>query len=154
MTVMPGLGSRAMLTLMKSRSVQPAVGLLMLLAVLAPGAARAADGVIDRWYKALLAVDRPTLTELLADNAVIRLEDLGITQTKTEFITSMDEWQQAVTGADIKYRVESEDGASTTVLACYDFPDNDILMRETFVTAGGRISESIQGTVAESCAGY
>lgn len=154
MTVMPCLGGHAMLTRMKSQSKRPAAVLLMLLAVLAPGVARADDGVIDRWYKALLAVDRPALTELLADNAVIRLEDLGITQSKTEFIASMDEWQQAVTGADIKYRVESENGASTTVLACYDFPDNDILMRETFVTAGGRISESIQGTVAETCADY
>lgn len=147
-------GRCAIMDRMKTRSLRPAAALLLLFSALAPGTARTDDGIIDRWYKALLAVDRPALTDLLADDAVIRLEDLGITQTKAEFIASMDEWEQAVTGADIRYRVESRDGASTTVLACYDFPENDILMRETFVAAGNRIAESIQGTVAESCAGY
>lgn len=129
-----------------------ACALVALLCLAAPS--RAEDPVVDRWYAALLAVDRAALTELLADDAIIKLDDLGIEQSKAEFIASMDEWQQAATGAQIRYRVESVDGVVTTVLACYDFPDNDIMMRETFVIAGGRITENDQVTVDESCSGY
>jgi hypothetical protein len=40
------------------------------------------------------------------------------------------------------------------VLACYDFPSNDALMRETFTVAGGRIAASTQTAVAQDCSAY
>lgn len=115
--------------------------------------AGAQEGVIDRWYAALLAVDRVGLTELLADDTTIRLEDLGVSQTKSEFIASMDEWEAAAAGAAIRHKVENEDGGATTVLACYDFPDNDALMRETFVVRDGRITRNTQVSVGDGCEG-
>ena len=116
--------------------------------------ASADETVIQRWYEALLAVDRVGLSAVLAEDARIRLDDLGIEQTKAEFIASMDEWQGAVAGAQIRHKVEAAQGKMTTVVACYDFPQNDILMRETFSISDGLITENTQATVAEDCASY
>ena len=116
--------------------------------------AHADEAVVARWYLALQTVDRATLSELLAENAFIRLDDLGITRDKSAFLSSMDQWQQTVLGAEIRHKVEGVEGAVTTVLACYDFPENDILMRENFVIADGKISENMQATIADNCSGF
>ncbi|TPI55385.1 MULTISPECIES: nuclear transport factor 2 family protein [unclassified Mesorhizobium] len=118
-------------------------------------AARADDGaIISRWYSALLVADRTELSDLLADNVRIELDDLGIVQGKQEFIASLDEWKGAVAGAAIRHRIEKNEGGVTTVIACYDFPDNDMLMHETFAIAGDRITASTQKALAESCEAY
>lgn len=113
----------------------------------------AQESVVDRWYDALLVADRAALSELLARDATIRLDDLGVTQTKEEFIASMDEWQTAVKGAKIRHRVESEMGDTVAVLTCYDFPNNDMTMRETFTTKDGLIVANTQMTIGEDCDG-
>ena len=118
-------------------------------------AARADDGaIISRWYSALLIADRTELADLLADDVRIKLDDLGIVQSKQEFIASLDEWKGAVAGAAIRHRIEKSEGGVTTVIACYDFPDNDMLMQETFAISGNRITASSQAALAESCEGY
>ncbi|MGX5801507.1 nuclear transport factor 2 family protein [Bradyrhizobium sp. Arg314] len=117
--------------------------------------ASADDGaIIDRWYSALLVADRGELAELLADDVRMTLDDIGVVQTKQDFIASIDEWQGAVAGAAIRHRIEKSENGQTTVLACYDFPKNDTLMRETFSVAGGRITASTQRAVAQDCSGY
>ena len=117
--------------------------------------ASADDGaIIDRWYSALLVADRTELSELLADDVRMKLDDIGVIQTKQDFIDSIDEWQGAVAGAEIRHRIEKSENGQTTVLACYDFPSNDTLMRETFTVAGGRITASTQTAVAQDCSGY
>jgi hypothetical protein len=117
--------------------------------------ARADDGaIISRWYSALLGADRTELSDLLADDARIRLDDLGVEQSKQEFIASMEEWQGAVAGAAIRHRIEKTEGGVTTVIACYDFPNNDMLMQETFAVTDNLIIASSQATIAESCDGY
>ncbi|WP_246676596.1 nuclear transport factor 2 family protein [Mesorhizobium sp. B1-1-5] len=117
--------------------------------------ASADDGaIIDRWYSALLAADRTELSELLADDVRMKLDDIGVVQTKQDFIASIDEWQGAVAGAAIRHRIEKSKNGETTVLACYDFPSNDMLMRETFTIAGGRIIASTQTAVAQDCSAY
>lgn len=127
---------------------------LLALAVMRVTPGVADEAVIERWYNSLLAVDRPGLTALLAENARINLTDLGVEQTKAEFIASMDEWEGAVAGSTIRHRVEAMDGNTTTVVACYDFPANDILMRETFRIENGLIAENTQSTMAETCVSY
>jgi len=118
-------------------------------------AARADDGaIISRWYSALLVADRTELSELLADDARIRLDDLGIEQNKQEFIAAMDEWQGAVAGAAIRHRIEKAESGVTTVIACYDFPNNDLLMQETFAVTDNRITANSQATIAENCDGF
>ncbi|TIX06001.1 MAG: nuclear transport factor 2 family protein, partial [Mesorhizobium sp.] len=113
------------------------------------------DGaLIDRWYSALLVADRTELSDLLADDVRIKLDDLGVVQTKQEFIASIDDWQGAVAGAAIRHRIEKSEAGVTTVIACYDFPNNDMLMHETFSVAGNRITASTQAAIAESCEAY
>ncbi|MER8526023.1 MULTISPECIES: nuclear transport factor 2 family protein [unclassified Mesorhizobium] len=117
--------------------------------------ARADDSaIIDRWYSALLVADRTELSDLLADNVRIKLDDLGVVQSKQEFIASIAEWQDAVAGAEIRHRIEKTEGGVTTVIACYDFPSNDMLMQETFAIANDQISASSQAAIAENCDGY
>ena len=117
--------------------------------------ASADDGaIIDRWYSALLVADRTELSELLADDVRMKLNDIGVVQTKQDFIASIDEWQGAVAGATIRHRIEKSENGEITVLACYDFPSNDMLMRETFTVAGGRITASTQTAVAQDCSAY
>lgn len=124
----------------------------LLMAILA---ARADDGaIIGRWYSALLVADRTELSDLLADDVRIKLDDLGIVQSKQEFIASIDEWKGAVAGAEIRHRIEKSEGGVTTVIACYDFPNNDMLMQETFAVTGNRITASSQAAIAENCNGY
>ncbi|MEQ1953745.1 nuclear transport factor 2 family protein [Mesorhizobium sp. CN2-181] len=110
--------------------------------------------VVEEWYAALAVADRSKLESLLAPNARIRLGDLGIEQTKAEFVDSLDEWEAAVKGATIRHRIESGDGAVTTVIACYDFPANDVLLRENFRIEAGLILENSQDAIAESCESY
>ncbi|MER8435325.1 nuclear transport factor 2 family protein [Mesorhizobium sp. M1312] len=117
--------------------------------------ARADDSaLIGRWYAALLVADRTELSDLLADDVRIKLDDLGVVQTKQEFIASIDDWKGAVAGAEIRHRIEKTEGGVTTVVACYDFPNNDMLMQETFAIADNRITASSQATIAENCDGY
>lgn len=117
--------------------------------------ARADDGaLIGRWYAALLVADRTELSDLLADDVRIKLDDLGVVQTKQEFIASIDDWKGAVAGAEIRHRIEKTEGGVTTVIACYDFPNNDMLMQETFAIADNRITASSQAAIAETCDGY
>lgn len=122
--------------------------------LLAAGGARADNQVIERWYAALLTADRDTLAELLSDDARISLDDLDVIQDKQEFLDSMDEWENAVAGASIRHRVEKQDEGVTTVMVCYDFPDNRMLMQETFAVSDGRIMASSQAEVADNCDGY
>ena len=136
------------------RNVRPVVfaAAALLIAIIA---ARADDGaIISRWYSALLVADRTELADLLADDVRIKLEDLGVVQSKQEFIAALDEWKGAVAGAAIRHRIEKSEGGVTTVIACYDFPDNDMLMQETFAVTDNRITASSQAAIAENCEGY
>lgn len=118
-------------------------------------AARADDGaIISRWYSALLVADRTELSDLLSDDVRIQLDDLGIVQSKQEFIASIDEWKGAAAGAAIRHRIEKSEGGVTTVVACYDFPNNDMLMQETFAVTDNRITASSQAAIAENCDGF
>jgi hypothetical protein len=117
--------------------------------------ARADDSaLISRWYSALLVADRTELADLLADDVRIKLDDLGIMQSKQEFIASLDEWKGAVAGAEIRHRIAKSEGGVTTVIACYDFPGNDILMQETFAVTDDHITASSQAAIAENCDGF
>ncbi|RWF77353.1 MAG: nuclear transport factor 2 family protein [Mesorhizobium sp.] len=136
---------------MACRSIAVAAAALLFSVI----SARADDGaLIGRWYAALLVADRTELSDLLADDVRIKLDDLGVVQTKQEFIASIDDWQGAVAGAEIRHRIEKTEGGVTTVIACYDFPNNDALMQETFAIADNRITASSQAAIAENCDAY
>jgi hypothetical protein len=102
----------------------------------------------------LVAANEDGLAKILSDKAVIKLVDIGATQSKTEFLGTMSEWRIAIAGGGIRHKVEKTEGDVTTVLACYDFAENDILLRETFKIDDGVITENTQSRVAEDCDAY
>jgi hypothetical protein len=110
--------------------------------------------VIDGWYRALSSVDRAALGGLLADDARITLGDLDIEQNKTEFIASLDEWEDAMRGSTLRHAIQSDSAGLVTVLVCYTFASNETLTREVFGFAGALIRTSEQETVSDSCAGF
>ncbi|RWP64036.1 nuclear transport factor 2 family protein [Mesorhizobium sp.] len=136
---------------MACRSIALAAAAL-LFSVISAGADDGA--LISRWYAALLVADRTELSDLLADDVRIKLDDLGVVQTKQEFIASIDDWEGAVAGAEIRHRIEKTEGGVITVIACYDFPNNDVLMQETFAIVDNRITASSQAAIAENCDSY
>jgi hypothetical protein len=136
------------------RSFRMLLVVAALLSALAPALAAGNDDTITRWYSMLVAANEDGLASLLSDKAAIKLEDIGITQNKSEFLGTMGEWRIAIAGGGIRHKVEKTDGDVTTVLACYDFAENDILIRETFKIDGGLISENTQARVADDCKAF
>jgi hypothetical protein len=118
--------------------------------------------LIDRWYAALSTVNRAEFAALLGDDAKITLDDLSITQTKAEFIVSLDEWEGANKGATIRHSVsrliehtlKSGTGTILSILVCYKFPSNEMLTQEDFAVEGDKIISSEQKTIADSCATF
>jgi hypothetical protein len=118
--------------------------------------------LIDRWYAALSTVNRAEFAALLGDDTKITLDDLSITQTKAEFIESLDEWEQANKGATIQHSVshliehtlKSGNGTILSILVCYKFPSNEMLTQEDFAVEGDKIISSEQKTVADNCTNF
>lgn len=132
-------------------SIRTALAAVAIALLFVLGAVRADDQVIERWYDALLRADRSALAELLSEDARISLDDLDIVQNKEEFLESMDEWESAVAGGTIRHRLEKEDDGVATVIVCYDFPGNRMLMQETFAISEGRITAGSQAEIADTC---
>lgn len=111
----------------------------------------AVNTLVERWYNALTTGDRQAFSELLSDDATILLEDLELEQTKAEFLESLDEWENAMRGSTITHHVEKIDAAGATVLVCYRFPSNELFGRDSFRVANGKITESAQSSIGETC---
>ena len=128
-------------------------GILVLAALISTNAfaGEAEKAIADKWYAALSSINRTDVAALLADNAKITLGDLDVEQTKTEFLTSLDEWEDAMKGSTIRHAVETDADGVLTMLVCYKFPENETLGRESFKFEAGQIIESNQETVAETC---
>jgi hypothetical protein len=135
-------------------SLRIVLAAVALLPSLAPCRAGAPDETIGRWYAMLIAANEDGLAKLLSDDAKIRLTGIDMTQTKAQFLGTMSEWRIAIAGGGIRHKLEKTEGDTSTVRACYDFADNDILMRETFRIVGGLIVENTQTEIGDSCDAY
>jgi len=107
---------------------------------------------VERWFGALGSVNRRDFNELIADDTIIVLKDLGVKQSKSEFIAALDEWEKATRDANIVYRYESIDANSASVLVCYRFTSNEQLNLESFTYSNGQITGSIQEFKSVDCA--
>lgn len=129
--------------------------LLCVFALLVCTSAYAQDdqqGVLKSWYQALLPVDRDTISSLLTDDAMVELKDYDIVQSKSEFIDSLDSWEEAIEGGSFRFKMK--DGNSdkfTTAVVCYTFSSNELMTEETFKFSDGKIMNSVQVTIAEDC---
>lgn len=110
--------------------------------------------VLDRWYAELQTGDDAAISAMLSDDAVIVLEDIGVEQTKAEFLDSLEEWRDAINGGSIAWKLESAEGNSATALACYRFPDSEMEVRETFTFSGDQIARSVQTEAGQACEGF
>jgi hypothetical protein len=102
---------------------------------------------VSAWYVALKKADAAGFAALLSDKAVIDLKQLGVTQTKAEFIESLDAWKDAVAGAEISVSAE----ADGSFAVCYKFPSNERLNREQFEIVDGKVTRQTQEMIAETC---
>ena len=129
---------------------------LLACAMLLPVSARASleTDILDRWYALLGKADATGLAGMLAPKAKITLEDIGTTQTKAEFIDSIDAWGEAIDGGSIRYRIEATAAGTATALVCYRFASNDLLTKEVFRIVSGLITRSVQTKVAENLPGF
>ncbi|MDP3523873.1 MAG: nuclear transport factor 2 family protein [Hoeflea sp.] len=134
------------------RATFPLIPIVALAAWISPAGAQ--TNLLDRWYTAMFDVNRAAIADLLADDAVIKLEDLGVTKTKAEFIAALDEWEEIVKTANLAWQLEEgavADESSSTVLVCYQFPDKEVMIREVFGFGDGKIASSVQSTASDNC---
>lgn len=111
--------------------------------------------VLKSWYQALSPIDRELISSLLLKDAVVELKDYDLVQNKSEFIDALDSWEDAIEGGSIRYKLKDmagDDGMAAVV--CYRFSSNQLMTEETFYFSDGKISKSIQITIADDCAGF
>ncbi|GEM_PF-1690406 len=106
---------------------------------------------ISDWYEALRQSDEGAFDTLLADTATIELKDIGITQTKNEFIQALDEWSELNGNAIFLTRLKAASENNIVVDVCYRFDFNEMQMQEAFLVDGNLITKSIQEKVSDSC---
>ncbi|MBO6554441.1 MAG: hypothetical protein JJ926_14330 [Roseitalea sp.] len=140
--------------------------IVSLVMVLAGGLSAAHAGQVDAvaavngWYASLLpGQDAQAMAAragtLLAEGAVIDLRDLGITQTREEYLESLDVWADAVAGGTVAHRIEPGfDESSVSATVCFRFADNEVLNRETFAIEQGLIVNALFEQIADDCAGF
>ena len=128
--------------------------LACLLSFIAASRAESADETITRWYTLLVAANEEGLAKLLSDDVRIKLVGVDVTRSKPQFLGTLSEWRIAIAGGGVRHKLEKTEGDVTTVRACYDFAENDILMRETFRIADGLIVENTQTEIAGDCDAY
>ena len=125
-----------------------------------PGVASASDrsaAAVGEFYEAVRTADADKLAGVLADDAVIRLGDLGFDMTGEEFIGSMAEWEAVA--KDMTMRVKPDPDTADTDetlvrLVCYEFPANTSMTRETTTVVDGMITANMQDEIAEDCEGF
>jgi len=138
-------------------AIRSLVSVLIFGLLLSISSAGAQSSLLDRWYTALFDVNRVAIADLLTEDAVINLEDLGVTQTKAEFIEALDEWEEVVKDANLAWQLEEgteADATQASVLVCYQFPDNEMMIREVFAFRDGKIASSVQTTAGDSCENF
>jgi hypothetical protein len=109
---------------------------------------------VQAWFVALTKVAHPGFNKLIAEDAKIELRDLGIIQTRQEFLDSLDEWEDATKGAILLTQMVSSENGMDIVRVCYRFENNEQLNRETYHYAAGKITLVIQELISSECEGF
>jgi hypothetical protein len=120
-------------------------------------AARADEAamLMERWYESLAAADGEALAAIMDENAEVVLNDIGIVQTKGEFLESMTEWGDAIDGGSISHKITGGSLVSgLTLHVCYRFTSGEQLNSEVFSFNRGLVSRSEQTKTADDCSGF
>lgn len=111
--------------------------------------------VLKSWYQALSPVDHDIISNLLTEDAMVELKDYDIVQSKSEFIDSLDSWEDAIDGGSIKYKMkDTASDQAMIAIVCYTFSSNALMTEEIFKFSNGKIMNSIQVTIAEDCTNF
>ena len=137
---------------------RPALASILLFTMVASSPALATEDIIveppqqvERWFAALGSVSRRDFKELIADDAIIALRDLGVEQTKDEFIAALPQWARATRKANIIYRYETIEDGEASALVCYRFKSNEQLNVESFTFNAEQITGSVQEAKGDNC---
>ena len=106
---------------------------------------------VNRWYVALRTVERPVFYELMPAGAIIDLKSLGVEQDRTEFIESLDYWEDVAGDLLISKTIISSSDEKVVVDVCYRLPTESFTNRETFLFDGERIVRQIQEKLRSGC---
>ena len=109
---------------------------------------------VRAWFVALTKVTHPGFKKLIDEDAKIELRDLGIIQTRQEFLDSLDEWEDATKGAILLTQMISSREGTDIVRVCYRFENNEQLNRETYQYADGKITSVVQELISKECEGF
>ena len=112
------------------------------------------SGEVQAWFVALTKVTHPGFKKLIAEGAKIELRDIGIIQTRQEFLDSLDEWEDTTKGAILLTQMISSKDGTDIVRVCYRFENNEQLNRETYHYADGKITSVIQELISKECEGF
>lgn len=105
------------------------------------------------FYEALRNSDRAMMGVILSDEVVIVLQDIGIEQSKMEFIAALDEWESLSEDLTIDVTLLESDTNAVTVEVCYDMGETQQLTEESFEIDNEQIVSLSQATIAENCDG-
>ena len=108
--------------------------------------------LVSKWYSALETSNREVFKELLADDAVLNLNPLEITQTKAEYIEALDNWD--IVAKDLTLIIKDVNSNGETKVAanvCYRFSGNSFLNEERFVFLDGKITNFTQNRRQDEC---
>ena len=114
--------------------------------------------ILGAWYKALEEANVEKLEELMAPEAVqpfqYEITDLGISQSRSEFIDSMAEWVGAIDGGTITYKITASQASTVTTLVCYQFPDSNFLAEELVELRDQKIIGIKQAGKSDNCEAF
>lgn len=108
--------------------------------------------LVSKWYSALKTSNQAIFEELLADDAVLNINPLEITQTKAEYIEALDNWEEVAKDLTLIMKGINATGETTVVaMVCYKFTENTALNEERFVFLDGKITNFTQSKQNDEC---
>jgi len=108
--------------------------------------------LVNQWYGAMKTSNRAVFQEMLAADASIEIRPLEITQTKSEFIEALDNWEEITGDLTLIIRGSGATGeTSAQARVCYRFSENSYLNEENFTFLDGKVTGYIQTRLEDEC---
>lgn len=115
--------------------------------------AQAADTeLVNKWYGALKTSNRAVFQELIANDAVLEINPLEITQTKGEYIEALDNWEDVAEDLTLIMKgVNSRSETTAVAMVCYKFSQNSFLNEERFEFLDNKVIKYSQIRRQDEC---
>lgn len=108
--------------------------------------------LVSKWYSALKTSNQTIFNELIAEDAVLEINPLEITQTKSEYIEALDNWEEVAKDLTLIIKGIRSTGETTVrAMVCYKFSENSFMNEELFVFLDGKITSFSQNKRSDEC---